>query len=179
MRNATVRSAPVLSVLEPAWLEGEFITTVHKGQKARHGDHRSAQALIGHVGGRGDRGPPARLDQGHQRPRGLDGYLWIKGTATAGRYRWLSSSPTERRASIALHLTRSCRDVGKTVVCYKANGGPSPRGPNVSEIRLRKSQLDYIPSFLLPPCPPSIYPSTKAGQQPRDISGEVGRDERG
>ena len=50
----------------------------------------------------------------------------------AGRYRWLSSSPTERRASIALHLTRSCRDVGKTVVCYKANGGArSPRGPNV------------------------------------------------
>ena len=80
MRNATVRSAPVLNVLEPAWLEGEFITTVHKGQKARHGDHRSAQALIGHVGGRGDRGPPARLDQGHQWPGGLDGYLWIKGT---------------------------------------------------------------------------------------------------
>ena len=72
----------------------------------------------------------------------------------------------------------------KTVVCYndKANGGArSPRGPKriVVKFGLRKSQLDYIPSFLLPPCPPSIYPSTKAGQQPRDISGEVGRDERG
>ena len=86
-------------------------------------------------------------------------------------------------SSTSYAIVPRCRlDVGKTVVCYKANGGadaPSPRGPNVSEIRLRKSQLDYIPSFLLPPSPPSIYPSTKAGQQPRDISGEVGRDERG
>ena len=73
----------------------------------------------------------------------------------------------------------------KTVVCsirrMAAPGTPAVQTGKSSEIRLRKSQplYDYIPSVLLPPCPPSIYPSTKAGQQPRDISGEVGRDERG
>ena len=120
--------------------------------------------------------------------RGVSMAIFGSRAPTAGRYRWLSSTPTERRASIALHLTRSCRDVGKTVVCsirrMAAPGTPAVQTGKryryrVSEIRLRKSQLDYIPSFLLPPCPPSIYPSTKAGQQPRDISGEVGRDERG